>query len=145
VGAAKGYIYLRSEYPHAAATFGRGDRGGAAGGMGDSVLGSGIGFDMELRIGAGAYICGEETSLLESLEGKRGHCARQAADPGAARAVRQADGGEQRAEFRGGAVDFGAWRGKGLCGMWHGAVAGTLPVQLGGNVKRGGLIEWRSA
>ena len=51
-----------------------------------------IAFDMEVRVGAGAYVCGEETSLLDSLEGKRGHGARQAAAAGAQGAVRPADG-----------------------------------------------------
>ena len=73
VGATKGIIYLRSEYPHAAKTMltrrssWRNRRAGSA----PTPSGSGKAFDLELRIGAGAYICGEETSLLESLEGKR--------------------------------------------------------------------------
>ena len=73
VGATKGYVYIRSEYPHAFAVFSRAiERARAAGLLGPSVLGSGRAFDLEARLGAGAYICGEETSLLESLEGKRG-------------------------------------------------------------------------
>ena len=73
VGATKGYVYIRSEYPHAFATFQRAiERARAGGLLGPSVLGSGHAFDLEARLGAGAYICGEETSLLESLEGKRG-------------------------------------------------------------------------
>jgi len=73
VEATKGYVYLRSEYPDAidimekAVTAARN-----AGVLGTDVLGSGRAFDMEIRIGAGAYVCGEETSLLNSLEGKRG-------------------------------------------------------------------------
>ena len=73
VGATQGYIYLRAEYPHAhralntaiAAAY-------QARYLGDDVAGSGKRFDLEVRLGAGAYICGEETSMLESLEGKRG-------------------------------------------------------------------------
>lgn len=73
VGATEGYIYIRSEYPDAVATmraaieiaYGRGW-------LGDSVLGSSLDFDLHVRVGGGAYICGEETSMLESLEGKRG-------------------------------------------------------------------------
>ena len=72
-GATKGFVYIRSEYPIAievmqqAIALAR-----AAGVLGASVLGSGRAFDMEIRVGAGAYVCGEETSLLNSLEGKRG-------------------------------------------------------------------------
>jgi len=73
VGATKGFVYTRSEYPHAIATF---DAALAIarreGLLGGTVLGSGHAFDIEQRVGAGAYVCGEETSLLDSLEGKRG-------------------------------------------------------------------------
>ena len=73
VGAAEGYIYLRSEYPDAAATMRSAiEIARDSGWLGQDVLGSGRAFDVHLRIGAGAYICGEETSMLESLEGKRG-------------------------------------------------------------------------
>jgi formate dehydrogenase iron-sulfur subunit len=73
VGAGEGYIYLRSEYPDAAATLREAiEIARAQGWLGDSVLGTAYSFDIHLRVGAGAYICGEETSMLESLEGKRG-------------------------------------------------------------------------
>ncbi|MBJ7418022.1 MAG: hypothetical protein JHC88_21655 [Niveispirillum sp.] len=73
VGATKGYVYSRSEYPHANRTFTRAlDVARQAGLLGPSVLDSDVSFDIELRVGAGAYVCGEETALLESLEGKRG-------------------------------------------------------------------------
>lgn len=73
VGAERGYIYLRSEYPDAHRMLERALETARANGMlGASVFGSNHAFDIEVRIGAGAYICGEETSLLESLEGKRG-------------------------------------------------------------------------
>ena len=66
VGATRGYIYVRSEYPHAFKTLQTAiDKARAAGFLGDA-------FELEARLGAGAYICGEETALLESLEGKRG-------------------------------------------------------------------------
>ncbi|NNC22614.1 formate dehydrogenase [Salinisphaera sp. USBA-960] len=72
-GATQGYIYLRSEYPDALQTLTEAiDVAHRHGMLGSNVLGSGYGFDIEIRLGAGAYICGEETSLLESLEGKRG-------------------------------------------------------------------------
>ncbi|MCX7900494.1 MAG: formate dehydrogenase, partial [Methylocystis sp.] len=73
IGGSKGYVYLRSEYPQAAIVFQKAiDAARDAGWLGENVRGSGFKFDVELRIGAGAYVCGEETSLLESLEGKRG-------------------------------------------------------------------------
>src|SRR3984893_3774476 len=73
VGATKGYIYIRSEYPHAVvamkAAISAAER---AGYLGPRIGGSNHDFDLEVRVGAGAYVCGEETSLLESLEGRRG-------------------------------------------------------------------------
>ncbi len=73
VGASEGYIYVRSEYPDAIATMTAAiDIAYLHGWVGPSVLGSGRAFDLRLRVGAGAYICGEETAMLESLEGKRG-------------------------------------------------------------------------
>ena len=72
VGATRGYIYLRSEYPHAHRTLQRAiEKAEANGLIGASVMGSEHAFHLEVRLGAGAYSCGEETSLLESLEGKR--------------------------------------------------------------------------
>jgi formate dehydrogenase iron-sulfur subunit len=73
VGATKGYVYLRSEYPHAEEVFTEALLIARAHGyLGENVCGSKRSFDIELRRAAGAYICGEETSMLESLEGKRG-------------------------------------------------------------------------
>jgi formate dehydrogenase iron-sulfur subunit len=73
VGATEGYIYIRSEYPDAGATLQVAiDAAYARGWLGEQILGSGLSFDLSVRVGAGAYICGEETSMLESLEGKRG-------------------------------------------------------------------------
>ena len=72
-GASKGYLYIRGEYPEAEARVANAiDRARDAGLLGDDILGSGFAFDIELRRGAGAYICGEETALFESIEGKRG-------------------------------------------------------------------------
>ncbi|TIW61108.1 MAG: formate dehydrogenase, partial [Mesorhizobium sp.] len=72
-GATKGFVYIRSEYPHAVATMNKAVEIARKHGMlGVNVLGSPNAFDMEIRVGAGAYVCGEETSLLNSLEGKRG-------------------------------------------------------------------------
>jgi formate dehydrogenase iron-sulfur subunit len=73
VGACEGYVYIRSEYPDAVATMRAAiDIARGRGWLGDDVLGSGTRFDLHVRVGGGAYICGEETSMLESLEGKRG-------------------------------------------------------------------------
>jgi formate dehydrogenase iron-sulfur subunit len=141
VGATQGFIYLRVEYPHAhrvlkeaiAAAY-------KAGYLGRDICGSGKQFDLEVRLGAGAYICGEETSMLESLEGKRGEVRVRPPLPAikglfgqptivnnvislASVPVILAKG----AEFY---RDFGVGKSR-----------GTIPLQLAGNIKRGGLIE----
>jgi len=73
VGAEVGFVYLRSEYPDAIATLDAAlMRAREAGWLGADVLGSGQAFDITVRVGAGSYVCGEETAMLESLEGKRG-------------------------------------------------------------------------
>ncbi len=73
VGAANGWIFIRGEYPRAAGRLQNAiDQARAAGYLGDDILGSGLSFDIEVRLGAGAYICGEETALMEAIEGKRG-------------------------------------------------------------------------
>ena len=141
VGATQGYIYLRSEYPHAARALDEAIRNAyAAGYLGASVLGSGKRFDLEIRIGAGAYICGEETAMLESLEGRRGMVRYKPPLPAIAGLFGQPtvinnvislasvpiilDKG---AEFY---RDYGVGRSR-----------GTLPIQLAGNLKHGGLVE----
>jgi len=73
VGASQGYIYVRGEYPHAFKVMSEAvAEARRAGAIGGNIFGSGLDFDIEMRLGAGAYICGEETALLESIEGKRG-------------------------------------------------------------------------
>jgi formate dehydrogenase iron-sulfur subunit len=141
VGATQGYVYLRSEYPHAYDVLTRAieiarDREY----LGSNVLGSGHAFDMEVRVGAGAYICGEETALLESLEGKKGVIRYRPPLPAikglfgqptvvnnvislATVPVVMARGAEHYA-------NFGVGRSK-----------GTMPYQIAGNAKRGGLVE----
>jgi len=141
VGATQGYIYLRAEYPHAhralntaiAAAY-------QAGYLGEDVAGSGKRFDLEVRLGAGAYICGEETSMLESLEGKRGEVRVRPPLPAIKGLFGQptivnnvithasvpwimANGAQAYADY----------------GM--GKSRGTLPIQLAGNIRRGGLVE----
>lgn len=73
IGAAKGYVYVRAEYPIAVERLGNAiEQARAAGMLGSNILGSNVTFDLEIRIGAGAFVCGEETSLLASIEGQRG-------------------------------------------------------------------------
>jgi NADH-quinone oxidoreductase subunit F len=72
-GAEQGYVYIRGEYPHATEVLARAVASAReAGLLGDDVMGAGFAFDVELRRGAGAYICGEETALFNSIEGRRG-------------------------------------------------------------------------
>ena len=131
VGAGKGYIYVRSEYPHAIAKL------NAAIALAVPHIAP---FEVEVRVGAGAYVCGEETSLLNSLEGKRGEVRAKPPLPaleglfGKPTVVNNvltlaavpwilANGAAAYAE-----VGFGRSR-------------GTMPIQLAGNVKHGGLFE----
>jgi len=74
IGAHKGFLYIRGEYPRAQGILAKAIQNARAGGyLGDDILGSGFSFEIEVRSGAGAYICGEETALFESIEGKRGY------------------------------------------------------------------------
>ncbi|WP_232787843.1 NADH-quinone oxidoreductase subunit NuoF [Paraglaciecola sp. MB-3u-78] len=141
VGATQGYIYLRSEYPQAHKILNMAiNRAEAAGYLGDNICGSGKRFALEVRLGAGAYICGEETSLLESLEGKRGVVRAKPPLPAieglfgqptvvnnvislASVPIILSRGGEF---YR----DFGIGRSR-----------GTIPMQLAGNISRPGLLE----
>ncbi|HUO54059.1 MAG TPA: NADH-quinone oxidoreductase subunit NuoF [Rhodoblastus sp.] len=141
VGARHGYIYTRSEYPHAVKAMRDAlARAYALGWLGADILGSGRGFDLEVRVGAGAYVCGEETAMLESLEGKRGVVRAKPPLP----AVEGLFGKPTvinnvltltsvpvvLAKGAGFYRDFGA-------GKSH----GTQPFQLAGNIARGGLVE----
>jgi formate dehydrogenase iron-sulfur subunit len=104
-GATKGYVYLRSEYPTRSGDEPRRrDRPRKQHSGRFSVLGSGRAFDMEIRVGAGAYVCGEETSLLELAGRQARRGARQAAAAGAQGVPRPSDRGQQRdlARFRAG-------------------------------------------
>ncbi|SDR40253.1 NADH-quinone oxidoreductase subunit NuoF [Pseudovibrio sp. Tun.PSC04-5.I4] len=140
-GATKGYIYTRSEYPHAVAIMQEAIiLARDAGILGNSVLGSSYVFDMEVRVGAGAYICGEETSLLNSLEGKRGVVRAKPPLPaieglfGCPTVVNNVMSLASVPII----LDRGAayYRDYGV-GRSH----GTIPIQLTGNVKHGGLFE----
>ena len=134
VGATKGYVYTRSEYPHAIATFDT----ALAVARRAGVLGNG--FDIEQRVGAGAYVCGEETALLESLEGKRGQVRAKPPLPahkglfGCPTVVNNVITlATVPAILTGGAEAYQA--------LGIGRSRGTMPVQLAGNVKHGGLFE----
>ena len=141
VGATKGFIYIRSEYPHAFATMQRAiERAGAAGWLGANVAGSGRAFALEARLGAGAYICGEETSLLESLEGRRGQVRAKPPLP----AIRGLFG---KPTVINNVLSFAstpwilAHGAKAYADYGMGRSRGTQPFQLAGNLKRGGLVE----
>lgn len=141
VGATQGYIYLRVEYPHAHKALNAAiEKAYQAGYLGDNLLGSGKAFHLEVRLGAGAYVCGEETSLMESLEGKRGLVRFKPPLPAikglfgqptvvnnvislASVPIILDKGGDY---YR----DFGMGRSR-----------GTLPLQLAGNLKHTGLVE----
>ena len=141
VGAAMGYIYIRSEYPHAFHTMRQAIAVAQKNGyLGANVASSRRAFNLEARLGAGAYICGEETSLLESLEGRRGQIRPKPPLP----AIEGLFGKptvvnnvislatvpiilDKGAKFY---QDFGTGRSR-----------GTLTIQLAGNVKYGGLVE----
>lgn len=141
VGASRGYIYLRAEYPHAHHVLNEAiARAEQAGYLGAQIGGSAHSFKLQVRLAAGAYICGEETALLESLEGKRGMVRAKPPLPaiqglfGLPTVVNNvislaciplilSQGGEY---YR----DFGMGRSR-----------GTMPLQLAGNIKQGGLVE----
>ena len=133
VGATKGYIYSRSEYPHANATM----QAALDVAHGDGLLGS---FNIELRIGAGAYVCGEETALLDSLEGKRGQVRAKPPLP-----AHRGLFGKPTVINNVLSLATVPWI------VTHGADAyaalgtgrsrGTMPIQLAGNVARPGLYE----
>jgi formate dehydrogenase iron-sulfur subunit len=141
VGATKGFIYIRSEYPHAFRTMNAAiEAASRAGMLGPSVLGSGRAFTLETRLGAGAYICGEETSLLESLEGKRGTVRAKPPLPALKGLFGKPTIVNNVLSFASvpWILDHGA---RAYADHGMGRSLGTLPVQLAGNVKRGGLIE----
>jgi len=141
VGAEKGFVYLRSEYPNAALIFGEALQVARDGKIiGDNILGSGKRFDIELRIGAGAYICGEETSLLDSLEGKRGQVRFKPPLPAIAGLFGKPTLVHNVLTLAA-APDILAEGGDAYAAIGIGRSRGTLAIQLGGNVVRGGLIE----
>lgn len=141
VGATKGYVYLRSEYPLTQVILQEAiNNARAAGFLGDNIAGSGKAFDMEIRMGAGAYICGEETSLLESLEGKRGQIRPKPPLPALKGLFGQPTVVNNVISLATVPVilEKGA---KHYAGFGQGRSLGTMPFQLGGNIRQGGLVE----
>jgi formate dehydrogenase iron-sulfur subunit len=141
VGADKGYVYTRSEYPDAIATFDLALAAARRGGLlGNRIGGAGFAFDIEQRVGAGAYVCGEETSLLESLEGKRGQV--RAKPPLPAHKGLFGKPTVINNVLSLATVPFVLAEGaKAYADIGIGRSRGTMPIQIAGNVKHGGLFE----
>ena len=141
-GATRGYIYCRSEYPQSFKTLRDAIANGVrAGVLGDNILGSGKSFHLEVRLGAGAYICGEETSLLESLEGKRGIVRAKPPIPALKGFLGKPTLVNNVMTFT--AVPYILEQGaKSYAEYGMGRSLGTLPIQLAGNIRQGGLIEY---
>ncbi|MFV0474560.1 MAG: formate dehydrogenase beta subunit [Pikeienuella sp.] len=140
-GATRGYVYIRSEYPDAIAVMGRAvEIARKAGVLGSDVLGSGRAFDMEIRVGAGAYVCGEETSLLNSLEGKRGVVRAKPPLPALEGFLGRPTVVNNVISLATAPVIFekGADH---YAGFGTGRSRGTATLQIAGNVRRGGLFE----
>jgi formate dehydrogenase iron-sulfur subunit len=141
VGATKGYIYIRSEYPHAVEAMNAAIAAGRrAGYLGSNLCGSKHAFDLEVRVGAGAYVCGEETSLLESLEGRRGIVRAKPPLPAHKGLFGKPSVINNVLSFA--AIPFILAGGaKAYADYGMGRSRGTMPIQLAGNVKFGGLFE----
>ncbi len=141
VGATKGYVYIRSEYPHAFDVFSRAvEHARAAGVLGERVLGSARAFDIEPRLGAGAYVCGEETSMLESLEGKRGLVRVKPPLPALSGLFGKPTVINNMLSFA--SVPWVLAHGaKAYAEYGVGRSLGSQPFQVAGNVRFGGLVE----
>ena len=140
-GADKGFVYIRSEYPVAIRVMEQAvATARAAGVLGASVLGSGRAFDLEVRVGAGAYVCGEETSLLNSLEGKRGIVRAKPPLPALEGLFGKPTVVNNVLSLASVPVilDKGAAH---YAGLGLGRSRGTMPLQIAGNVRFGGLFE----
>jgi len=141
IGADTGYIYLRSEYPHAIKTMRRAIKVMEdAGWLGENIKDSGTTFNLSVRVGAGAYICGEESSMLESLEGKRGQVKVKPPIPAIKGLFNKPTIVNNVLSLasvpiimdKGGAFYKNYGQGRSL---------GTQPFQLAGDIKHGGLVE----
>ncbi len=142
VGATKGYLYLRAEYPYVAAILQAAiDDARAQGFLGTDIFNSGIDFDIELFIGAGAYVCGEETALLESMEGKRGEPRFKPPYPGVAGLWGKptvVNNVETLASLPAILVNGGSW----YKAIGSKTCPGTKLFTLSGNVKNPGVYEF---
>jgi formate dehydrogenase iron-sulfur subunit len=141
VGADRGYVYLRSEYPLTRIVFDQALQvARESGWLGRDIGGSGFDFDIEVHLGAGSYVCGEETSMLESLEGKAGVVRVKPPLP----AIDGLFGKPtvvNNVVTLGSVPDIIARGGEAYAALGSGRSRGTLAFQLAGNVKRGGLVE----
>jgi formate dehydrogenase iron-sulfur subunit len=140
-GATQGYVYIRSEYPRAVAVFREAVAlAQAAGFLGADVLGSGRAFDIAVRMGAGSYVCGEETAMLESIEGRRGIVRAKPPLPalqGLFGKPTVINNVLSLVAVPGILAHGAAWyRDYGV-----GRSTGTMPFQLAGNIRQGGLVE----
>lgn len=140
-GATKGYIYVRSEYPHSINVLKEAiEIARKANWLGDNIQGSKYSFDLYVRRGAGAYICGEETSMLESIEGKRGIVRFKPPIPAI-------EGLFGKPTIINNVMSFAAVPiildkgGEYYKNYGVGRSRGTLAFQIAGNVKQGGLVE----
>ncbi|MEQ1616752.1 MAG: NADH-ubiquinone oxidoreductase-F iron-sulfur binding region domain-containing protein [Terricaulis sp.] len=141
IGASKAFVYSRSEYPHANATFVKALAAvRASGGLGPHAFGPNHPFEIELRIGAGAYVCGEETALLESLEGKRGQVRAKPPLP-----VHAGLFGKPTVINNVLTLATATWimanGAEAYAALGYSRSRGTMPIQLAGNVKFPGLYE----
>lgn len=141
VGATRGYIYLRSEYPFAITMMNRAIALARAGGLlGPSINGSAHAFELEVRVGAGAYVCGEETALLDSLEGKRGQVRAKPPLPAIKGLFGQPTVINNTISLA--SVPFILAEGaSAFADVGYGRSRGTMPIQLAGNIRHGGLFE----
>ncbi|MGV3742935.1 MAG: formate dehydrogenase beta subunit [Burkholderiaceae bacterium] len=141
VGATKGYIYCRSEYPHSIDALNEAIANAVkAGYLGDNILGSGKTFHLEVRKGAGSYVCGEETALLESVEGKRGIVRAKPPLPALQGLFGKPTVINNVISLA--SVPLIIQKGSEFYkNLGMGRSRGTLPFQLAGNIKYGGLVE----
>lgn len=141
VGANKGYIYLRSEYPLARRIFAKAlDAARESGWLGENIGGSSFSFEIDVHLGAGSYVCGEETAMLESLEGKAGLIRYKPPLP----AIEGLFGKPtvvNNVVTLGSVPDILALGADAYANYGVGRSKGTLAFQLAGNIKQGGLVE----
>jgi len=141
VGANKGYIYLRSEYPLTRRVFAKAlEAARGSGWLGENIGGSEYSFEIDVHLGAGSYVCGEETAMLESLEGKAGLIRYKPPLP----AIEGLFGKPtvvNNVVTLGSVPDIIALGGEAYANHGVGRSKGTLAFQLAGNIKQGGLVE----